>query len=75
MIHKSFTVQITVLKGYHLFYNDKDAIPKLNINGNHDLVMIKMCKSWGEVFKTEAGLPRKQMDQLYPFPQKQVAFP
>ena len=45
VIRKSFTVQITVLKGYHLLYNDKDAIPKLKIKGNHDLVMIKMFKS------------------------------
>lgn len=42
----------------------KDAIPKLTINENHDLVMIKIFKSLGEVLGTMAGLPRKQMDQL-----------
>lgn len=68
-------MQITVLKGHNSLYNGKDITSKLKINGKHDLVTAKICQSWGEVFGTKAGLPRRQMDQLQPFPQNQVAFP
>lgn len=62
LVHSGFTIQITVLKGYH-FTIIKMTGPKFKINRNHDLVITKICKTQGEVLRINAGLPRKEMDQ------------